>query len=277
MSLSGLLFVGVTGIVRHIGSGLPPIEAAFIRYCFGLIVLLPVFLRLQNKWPKGKKLGLFALRGIAHAIAVSLWFYAMARIPITEVIAIGYTTPIYVAIGAALFLGERFRIHRLMAILAGFVGTLIILRPGLHPLEAGSIAQLLAALFFAGSFILAKTLTRSENPVSIIVWLTVFCVLALLPGAIAQWLTPTPMQLFWLAVVATLASFAHYCQTRAIEVAPITATQPAWFMQIVWGALMGWFIFGEGIDTWVMAGAALIIISVMYITHREMQANKPSS
>jgi len=274
MTLAGLLFVGVTGVVRYIGTSIPPIEAAFIRYLFGILLLIPLILRLKPKWPTGKKLALFSARGIAHAIAVSLWFFAMARIPITEVIAIGYTAPIYVTIGAALFLGERLRLFRVLAVIAGFIGMLVILRPGFQPLQTGAIAQLISAPVFAASFIMAKVLTRDEKPIIIVVMLSIFCTAALAPGAWLQWQTPSVSDSLWLALVALLATLGHFAQTSAYQAAPITATQPVWFMQLVWGALLGWFAFGEAVDPFVVIGAGIIISAVTYISHREAKAAK---
>jgi len=255
-----------------LGPDIPPIEAAFIRYLFGLLLLIPLIVRLKPKLPRSKKLALFTGRGMAHAIAVSLWFFAMARIPITEVIAIGYTAPIYVTIGAALFLGERLRIFRVLAVLAGFLGTLIILRPGFQELETGAIAQIIAAPVFAASFLMAKVLTRDESPLIIVVMLSVFCTIALAPGAYLQWQEPTLSDCLWLALVALLATLGHYAQTRAYQAAAITATQPVWFMQLVWGALLGWFAFGEAVDPYVIVGAGIIITAVTYISHRETRA-----
>lgn len=274
MTLAGLLFVAVTGIVRYLGSDIPPIQAAFIRYVFGLVLLVPLIIKRRPKPPTGAKLALFAARGTAHAIAVSLWFYAMARIPIAEVIAIGYTAPIYVTIGAALFLGERLKKIRVLAVLAGFVGALVILRPGFHELQIGALAQFIAAPVFATSFILAKILTRDESPVIIVVMLSVFCTAALAPGAVLQWQPPSASDYVWLAVVAVLATSGHYAQTRAYQAAPITTTQPVWFLQLVWGALLGWFAFGETIDPYVFIGAAIIITAITIITHREAKLAK---
>ena len=136
MMLSGLMYVAVTGIVRHLGTDMNPMQAAFIRYVFGLILLVPLLLRLGRAWLsagaplRARRLGVHALRGLVHGIGVMLWFYAMARIPIAEVTAIGFTAPIFATIGAALFLGERLRARRIGAVLVAFGGAMIILRPG---------------------------------------------------------------------------------------------------------------------------------------------------
>ncbi len=164
MVAGGLLFVAVAVMVRLLGSNLPAVEAAFIRYVFGLLILIPVILQMQWRRVKGANLRLYALRGIAHGVAVMLWFFAMARIPISEVTAIGYTTPIFTVVGAVLIFGERVHIRRIIAIFIGFIGILIILRPGFETIEIGSLAQLIAAPCFAISFLIAKNHSMTAAP-----------------------------------------------------------------------------------------------------------------
>ena len=163
MFLSGLLFVAVTGTVRHLGSDMSSIQAAFIRYAFGTVLILPLMVHLYRSpgftLPTVRHNILYAWRGLVHGAAVILWFYAMARIPVAEVTAIGYTTPIFTTIGAAVFLGEILHMRRILAVAAGFIGAVIILRPGFQSIELGSLAQLLAAPLFAVSFLLTKKLT----------------------------------------------------------------------------------------------------------------------
>lgn len=272
MVLTGLMFVAVTGIVRYLGSDLPSVEAAFIRYLFGLMFFVPFLLRLKLHALRGRVLGLYAFRGLFHGGAVALWFFAMARIPIAEVTAIGYTAPIFTTIGAALFLGERLHMRRVMAIVAGFCGALLILRPGFQVIEVGSLAQLAAAPLFAGSFLLAKRLTDTESPAAIVAMLSVFCTLVLLPPALMEWRTPTQTELFWLFLTAVFATGGHYTLTRAFEAAPITVTQPVSFLQLVWASLLGVALFGEALDPWILAGGAIIIAAATYISHREALA-----
>ena len=269
MVVTGLLFVCVTGIVRYLGSDMPAIEAAFIRYVIGLLLITPVLFKLRPKVPRGRKLAIYGARGLVHGIAVMLWFYAMARIPIAEVTAIGYTSPIFVTIGAAMFLGERLQMRRMLAVLAGFVGALIILRPGFSEISLGQLAQLTAAPLFAASFIFAKKLTEDEDPAFIVYMLSVGCTLTLLPGAIYQWRTPTGEEVFWLTMTAVFATAGHYTLTQAFRAAPITVTQPIGFLQLVWAALLGLVVFGEQLDPYVFLGAAVIIGAATYISHRE--------
>lgn len=272
MVAGGLLFVAVTVLVRHLGTDMPAVQAAFIRYAIGLVLVLPLLWRMRWRGIRPGSFKLYLYRGIVHGAGVMLWFFAMARIPLAEVTAIGFSTPVFTALGAILIFHEKVRLRRMLAILAGFIGTLVILRPGFQTIEAGSLAQLIAAFCFAGSFLLAKRMTRSENSGDILVMLTIFCTLALLPGAIYYWREPTWAEVGWLALVAVFATTGHYALTRAIAYAPLTVTQPLSFLQLVWAIIFGYWLFGEVPDTWVIAGALMIVGAISYLTHREAVA-----
>ena len=191
MVVTGLMFVAVTALIRAMGPTLPAPEAAFLRYAIGLVLLGPSIVRLLGHLPERALVGLFVGRGAAHALGVALWFYAMARIPIAEVTAIGYITPILVTLGAALMFGERLKLRRVGGVLAGFAGALVIIRPGFEAVSVGQLAQLGASVFFAASYLLAKRLTAHASPEAIVAMLTLCCTLGLVPLALADWATPT--------------------------------------------------------------------------------------
>ncbi len=272
MVLTSVLFVCVTGIVRYLGSDIPAVEAAFIRYAIGLLMVIPAFAPLLKIRIAAPQLGQFALRGLVHGGAVMLWFYAMARIPIAEVTALGYTAPIFVTIGAALFFGEALHLRRISAVLVGFLGAMIILRPGFQEISSGQLAQLAAAPLFAASFLLAKGLTRDFSPALIVAMLSLFCTLALLPGAIIQWREPTLEEVAWLSLTAVFATAGHYTLTRAFAAAPLTVTQPVSFLQLVWASILGMTLFGEALDPYVFFGGGIVVAAVTYISHREAVA-----
>ena len=209
MVLTGLLFVGVTGVVRHLGTDMSAPQAAFIRYGFGFILMIPVFVRLDTVRLPRRIVGLHLTRGLLHGVGVTLWFFAMARIPIAEVTALGFTAPIFTTIGAALFLGEKLHLRRIGAVLVGFGGTLIILRPGFESVSIGALAQVAAAPVFAGSFLIAKKLTDTQSSTSIVAFLSIIVTLVLLPPALLVWRTPTLTELGMLFLVASLATAGH--------------------------------------------------------------------
>lgn len=272
MVFTTLCFVAVTGIVRYVGSDIPATQAAFIRYIFGVVIFLPFMGRIFSKRPTSQSVKLHTLRGLVHGVGVTLWFFAMARIPIAEVTALGYVAPIFVAIGAAVFFGERMHVRRIVAISVALVGALIILRPGFQEVSIGQLAQLCAAPLFAMSFLIAKKLTDSEDPVVIVVMLSIICTLVLLPGAVLNWTTPSIAETLWLALTAVFATIGHYAMTRAFRAAPITVTQPIGFLQLVWAALLGIVAFGEPVDPFVIIGGGIVVAAATFISHREAMA-----
>ena len=284
MLVTGLLFVGVTGVVRHLGSDMSPMQAAFIRYVFGVVLMAPVLLRrggrarlFSGESLRSRRLGLHAVRGLVHGTGVMLWFYAMARIPIAEVTSLGFTAPIFTTIGAALFLGERLSAHRIGAVLIGFGGAMIILRPGFEAISTGALAQLAAAPLFATSFLITKKLTETESSASIVAHLTIFVTLALLPAALMNWRTPSWEELGWLCATAVFATLGHLALTQALRATHITVTQPFAFLQLVWATLLGFYVFGEQPEIWIWIGGAVIVASASYMARRESLARGPRS
>jgi len=276
MVVSTAMFVAVTGIVRYLGSNLPAAEAAFIRYAFGILILASTLWKLFKAPPSNSLMGSFAIRGFVHSFGVILWFFAMARIPIAEVTAIGYVTPIFVTIGAAIFLGERLKIRRIMGVAAAFFGAMIILRPGFEEISIGQLAQLASAPLFATSYLMTKNLTGRTDSNTIVAMLTVFCTLFLLPMALIDWQTPSMRELFWLFITACCATFGHYAMTRALTAAPVSVTQPITFLQLVWASILGVFAFGEALDPYVILGGTIIVGAATFISHREAKmARRP--
>jgi len=269
MVVSGLLFVGVTALVKYLGTDIPAPQAAFIRYALGLVFLLPMIRPILRADLSAKQWGLFAARGLAHSIGVALWFFAMARIPIADVTAMNYLAPIYVTIGAALFLGERLALRRVLAVVVALIGALIILRPGFREIGSGHFAMLAAAVVFAASYLLAKLLTDQTNAVIVVGMLSFWVTLGLAPMAAHVWVTPDLHTVLVLFVVACLATAGHYTMTLAFRSAPLTVTQPVTFLQLVWAVSVGTLFFGEAVDIWVVIGGLVILASVSFMTWRE--------
>lgn len=269
MVVTGLLFVGVTALVKYLGTDIPAPQAAFIRYALGLVFLLPMIRPILRADLSAKQWGLFAARGLAHSIGVALWFFAMARIPIADVTAMNYLAPIYVTIGAALFLGERLALRRVLAVVVALIGALIILRPGFREIGSGHFAMLAAAVVFGASYLLAKLLTDQTNAVIVVGMLSFWVTLGLAPMAAHVWVTPDLHTVLVLFVVACLATAGHYTMTLAFRSAPLTVTQPVTFLQLVWAVSVGTLFFGEAVDIWVVIGGLVILGSVSFMTWRE--------
>lgn len=274
MLVTGLCFVAVTALVKSMGPVMPPSQAAFLRYLLGIVFLIPMLKDVRQANLTRRQWKLFTFRGLFHSIGVSLWFYAMTRIPIAEVTAINYLAPVFVSIGAAIFLGERLAARRIFAVVMALVGAAVILRPGFREVANGHIAMLVAAMVFSGSYLLAKIMSDEVKPTVVVFMLTVFVSLGLAPMAAAVWVTPTWGQIGVLALVALFAQAGHYTMTLAFAAAPVTVTQPITFLQLVWATLLGLVVFSEPVDIWVVLGGVVILASVTFITWREAQLKR---
>jgi drug/metabolite transporter (DMT)-like permease len=274
MLATGLSFVAVTGTVRHLGTALPSVEAAFLRFVIGLVFLSPALIGIfRAGLPTGAP-PLILGRGVLHVVAVALWFYAMARIPVAEVTAIGYLNPVVVTIGAAVFFGERLALRRIMAICVALIGALVILRPGLREISSGQIAQLGAATCFGFSYLIAKRLSTMMSAGALVALLSLTVTIGLAPFALMVWVPPTVAQIGQLGIVAAFATLGHYCMARAFAAAPLTVTQPVTFLQLVWASLLGALAFDERVDPYILLGGAMIIAAISYMTWREAQIRR---
>ncbi len=269
MVVTGVLFVGVTALVKYLGTDIPAAQAAFLRYAIGLVFMAPLLRPIVEMRLTTRQWGLFALRGLAHAVGVVLWFFAMARIPIADVTAMNYMSPIYITLGAALFLGERLALRRITAVIVALLGALIILRPGFREIGPGHLAMLGTAFVFGVSYLVTKPLSEEFSAGIVVGMLSFWVTLGLAPMAAVVWEPPGWHAIAVLAAVAALATAGHYTMTLAFSVAPVTVTQPVTFLQLVWAVALGALVFGEAVDPWVVAGGLVILGSVTFITWRE--------
>lgn len=275
MFLAGIIFVVVTGSVRHLSSTMHPVQLAFLRYAVALIFLAPVFWReIRSYRNRPHRYGLHIIRGLLQAGGVMLWFYAMANTPVAEVTALGFTAPIFATIGAALFLGEKLYIRRISAVILGFTGAMVILQPGFQVIELGAIAQLAAAPLFAATLLTGKRLTETENNGTMVAALGLVVTIALFPPAMYVWQTPSLEEMLWLCGIAGVATLGHLAMTQAFRCAEVTALQPISFLQLVWATLLGYYIFAEAPDIWTWVGGGIIVTSATYIAHREARSCK---
>lgn len=274
MFITGLCFVSVTVSVRYIGPRIPAAESAFIRYLVGTLLLLPVYYRIYRGTIRIRATAMMGVRGVAHGLGVILWFFAMANIPIAQVTALGYLTPVVVTVAAAIFLKEKLHTRRVVAVMVGFVGVLVIVRPGFSEISIGQLAQLATTPLFAVSMILAKKLTEESEPLAIVAGLSLVCTVTLLVPALVNWVMPNTIEVLLLSLTAVFATYGHYAMTLAFKYAPLTALQPISFLQLVWASLAGILLFSESVDFYVVLGGAILVLSASYIAHRESQLNR---
>lgn len=269
MLVTGVNFVAVTALVKYLGPRVPAAEAAFLRYLLGLVFLIPMIRPILRAHLTKRQVGLFGLRGVVHTLGVVMWFYAMTQIPIAEVTAMNYLSPVYVTLGAALFLGETLAARRILAVVVALIGALIILRPGFREVNSGHLAMLGTAILFAVGYLVAKVMSEEVSPAVVVGMLSITVTIGLAPIAYSVWVTPTLGDLAILFAIASFATAGHYSMTLAFAAAPITVTQPVSFLQLVWAVLLGWVVFDESVDAWVVTGGLVIISAISFITWRE--------
>jgi drug/metabolite transporter (DMT)-like permease len=274
MVLSGLCFVAVTALVKLTGGRVPAAEAAFLRYLIGLVFLIPMWRELSALRLTARQWKLTVGRGVLHTFGVALWFFAMSRLPIAEVTAMNYLTPIYVSLLAVFVLGERFALRRMLAMVVALVGVLIILRPGFRSLDPGHFAMLGTALFFSGSYLFAKILSGEMTASVVVALLSVTVSIGLFPLALADWVWPSWGDVAILGGVACFATVGHYTMTLAFAAAPVTVTQPVTFLQLIWSVTIGAVFFAEAVDYWVILGGVLILAAATFIAWREAVLNR---
>ncbi len=274
MVVTGLNFVAVTALVKHVGADVPAAQGAFLRYVLGLVFLIPMVRPILAARLTGRQMKLFAARGVVHTVAVILWFFAMARIPIADVTAMNYMSPVYITIGAALLLGERLPPRRMVAVGLALIGALIILRPGFREIDTGHFAMVFTAMGFAAGYLIAKQLSGEVSAAVIVGMLSVMVTIGLAPFAYAVWVPVSWADIGWLFLVACFATAGHYSMTLAFAAAPLTVTQPVTFLQLVWAVILGAVVFSEPVDGWVVLGGAVILGSVSFISWREAVAKR---
>src|SRR5262245_24569619 len=243
---------------------------AFLRYFFGALFLLPLILRLgPYRSLHTRRLPLHVFRGALHTAGMMLWFVALPLTTLAEITALGFTGPIFVTIGAALFLREDVRLRRWIAVLVGFAGAMIIIRPGFATIGIGAICILISTPIFSASNLISKALARTDSASTIVIWQNIVIVACAAPFAFAFWQTPEWTDLLWFLAAGLCGTIGHICQQRGYQLADITLLQPIGFLSLIWNTLLGFFLFSQQPDVWTFVGAAVIFGSAMYISHRE--------
>ncbi|QKO21812.1 DMT family transporter [Rhodoferax sp. BAB1] len=267
---AGLCFVLLNTMTRYLTTQIPPLQSQFLRYLCGVIVLLPLVLRSgMAAWMPQNIRGQF-VRGFVHTTGLAIWFTAIPHISLADTTAIGFTTPIFIMLGAWIFLREPMRWERWLAALLGFGGVLIVVGPGLTA-SGGyySLVMLSSAPMFAASFLISKALTRYESAGVIVLWQSITVTILSLPLALLNWQPVSAAQWAGYMLCGLLGSGAHYLLMRSYAVAEISATQSVKFLDLVWAALLGWLVFADVPTSHSLIGGTIIAGATLWIARRE--------
>ena len=268
--LAGVIFVLLNTLVRTLTLQLHPLQAQFLRYGGAVLVMLPLVARAGLAAYMPKRIGGQFARGAMHTVGLMMWFAALPKIPMADTTAIGFTGPIFIMLGAYIFLHETMRWERWLAALIGFAGVLIVVGPRMS--GVGGVYNLLmlgSSPVFAASFLMTKALTRYERAEVIVFWQAISVTLFSLPLALWVWRAPTALQWLGFLVAGVLGVASHYCVTRAFAIADISSTQSVKFLDLVWAAGMGWLVFSEVPSQSTLIGGAVICAATIWIANRE--------
>jgi drug/metabolite transporter (DMT)-like permease len=262
-------FAVMMAMVRLVSADIHPFQAAFFRNLLGLLLLSPWLLTAGAGALRTGRMSIHLLRATFGLSAMLCLFYALSRMPLSEVTALTFTAPLFATAGAALILRERVRLRRWTATVIGFLGAMIVLRPGSEALQPVALIALASAAFIAGAMLSIKSLSRTEHPNAIVIIMGLLMTPASLIPAAFVWTWPSTETWGWLMVMGVAATAGQMLLTRALAAADASAVLPYDFSRLVFVSVLAYAIFGEIPDAWTWIGAVVILAATGYIAHRE--------
>ncbi len=270
MLLSCILFSIMGGMIRHLSlDDFHPFMTAFVRTLLAIFFLAPTFYKVGISGLKTTQLRLHFFRGMVSAIAVVASFYAVTVIPLASAVSYSFAAPVIATALAVIFLKERIRLPRIMAIVIGFIGMLVLLRPGTAPLSLGVVAALISSVSVAFAIICIRKLSLTDKPNVVAIYSLLFTLPITFAFALSQWSWPTSDQWLVLIFVGLSAASAQFSISKAFSHSETTAIMPIDFTRLLFSALIGYFFYAETPDVYTFIGASLILSSAVYAAHRE--------
>ncbi len=271
MIASGSAFAVMWVLIRYASHELHSFEIVFFRNAIGALCLVPMILRNPGLL-RSTRMGVHLRRASSGVIATTATFYAVAHAPLATALSINYTAPLFTTLAAVIFLGEHIRARRIAALVAGFIGMLLVLRPGIAPLTPGVIAAIISALFTAASFIAVRSLVGSEDSRAVAAWSFVLSTPPSLVLALFVWEWPSAQVLPFLLGIGACAAVGQLALAKAFQLAEASAVLPYDFVRFGIISVAGIALFGERLDALTLIGGAIILGASIYIAWRETRA-----
>ncbi|WP_460824197.1 DMT family transporter [Lysobacter olei] len=278
LMLGSTVFFGLMAVAIKLASQtLHTFEIAFFRNFFGVIAALPLLWRHGPDLLHTTQLRRYLVRCAIGVLSMFCGFWSIGHLPLAQAVSLSYSTPLFVTIAAVLLLGEQVRARRWAAVVLGFIGVLVIVRPGSAGFTAGTLIALSAAVLSGLVSIQIKQLSRTEPADRIVLWTTLLWVPMSLGPALFVWEWPRGITWLWVAAAGVLGTTGHMLWTRALKLGDVSALTPISFMQLPLVAGLGYLLFDEQVDRWTAIGAAVIFAANAYIAHREAQLARRSA
>ena len=273
MIVSGLCFVIMHSAVKFLSQEIHPFEIAFFRNVFVALVLAPIIISHGCKIFVTKQPKIHIYRILLNSVALICFFYGLSITALAEATALGFTVPIFATLLSILFLKEKIRLRRFTALIVGFIGTLVVLRPDIS-IEIGSLFIILSSVLWSICLIFIKQLTKTDNAITISLYAGIGLVPATLFVAIPVWTNPTIHQILILFFISFAGTLAQTLMNSAFERGEVAMLLPFDFLRLIWSALLGYTLFFETPEITLWLGGILILGSTCYIAWREMRLKK---
>ncbi len=274
---STLLFALMAVAIRLASAALHTFEIAFFRNFFGLVAALPLLLHHGPSLLRTTQLPRYVWRCVIGVVSMFCGFWAIGHLPLAQAVSLSYSTPIFVTIAAVIFLHEQVRARRWAAVVVGFIGVLVIVRPGSGDFSTGTLVALSAAVLSGVVAIQIKQLSATEPADRIVFYTTLLWVPMSLAPALFVWEWPRGITWLWVFSAGFLGTGGHMLWTRALKLGDVSALTPISFMQLPVVAIFGYLLFDEAVDRWTALGAGIIFVANAYIAHREAQLARCSA
>jgi len=273
---STLCFTAMHTVIRYASTegDIHPFEIALFRNVFGLLAVLPFALQGRAAALRTKRLKLHAIRGFMQVFAMLMFFYALSITPLAKISAVSFTAPLFATLGAIIFLGERVRARRIIALILGFTGAMIVVRPGVIELDLGAVLVMTSSAIWASAILIIKSLSRTESSLTITTYQNIFLIPFTLVAALFFWTWPSWPMLALFAVMGIFGSMAHVAFAEALKLAETTAILPYDFVRLIWASGIGFVVFGEIPEVWTWIGGGVIFGSTTYIAFREARLRR---
>jgi drug/metabolite transporter (DMT)-like permease len=257
--------VAARELLRHMGA----FEILFLRTLVTMLLVAAVLARSGTATLRTRLFRFHLARALMHLGGQYCWIYAIGALTLATVFAIEFTMPVWVALLATLFLGERMNRGRVVMLALGLAGIAIILRPGARGLHPAALVMVLGSIFYAGNMVMTKRISASDSPLAVLFWMSLTQLPLTLVTALPQWVTPRPVDFIWAVVIGSGSFIAHYSMTRAMKLGDATLVVPIDFLRLPLIAVIGAIFYGEPLEAATFVGAAVIFAGTYYSLSRE--------
>ncbi len=277
MMFAAMLSMTMSAIAKELVQELPVFEVVFFRQFFGTIILASLFFRKGANPLRTHRIGMHGLRALFNIVAIIAYFTSLGLVPLAQVSALGFTSPLFASVFAVLILGEAVRTPRVVGLILGLVGAIIILRPGFEDVSAGSLYAIGSAASWAAAMTCIKALSRTDTSVTITFYAALLQLPIALVLALFVWQWPTLEQLGLLLIISVIGTLAQISLSQAFREADSTVILPMDFTKLIWASLLGYLVFSEIPDLWAWVGGVVVFSGVLWVAYSEKKRRSASA